>query len=148
MQREILFRGKRKDNGEWVYGYFVHIPCGRRSKDEYLIQTIKENGTIGLLHEIIPETLGRYTGLTDKNGVKIFEGDIVSNEWCFICGNSVVKFGEYDMSREYQQGHYGFYLEHLAPTEKAVTRKDMMYFANNCVVIGNIHDNPEVLEVK
>lgn len=74
--RDILFRGKRKDTGEWVYGYYAHIPCGRFKREEHLIQTIKKDGTIGLLHEVIPDTVGQDTGQTDKNGTKIFEGDI------------------------------------------------------------------------
>lgn len=145
-EREILFRGKTYD-GKWEQGDLRHGGYVHNDSETYIMRADYA------LHNIPvdPKTVGQYTGLTDKNGVKIFEGDIVSNEWCLISGNSVVKFGEYRgsyMSKEYQQGHYGFHLEHLDPSEEAITRKDMMYFANRCEVIGNIHDNSEFLEVK
>lgn len=151
-EREILFRGQRVDTGEWVHGFYYKAKFYATDKElcDYItVPYPDEEGRRSDHFMIDPETLGRYTGLTDKNNKKIFEGDIVSNEWCLISGNSVVKFGEYRgsyMSKEYQQGHYGFHLEHLDPSEEAITRKDMMYFANRCEVIGNIHDNPELIK--
>ena len=161
--REILFRGKCKDTGKWYEGYYVHLHkttyCFKedydRNPDNDMHQIIfEEMMDWGLPNrhfrvDVIPETVGQYTGLTDKNGKKIFEGDIVKNDWCFMCGNSVIKFGQYkplDMGNEYQQGHLGFYLEHIHKADKRSVRKDIMYFANNCEVIGNIHDNPELLK--
>ena len=69
--REILFRGKRLNNGEWVEGFYKHLPCGRFGADEHMIQTVLENGKIGMLYDIDPSTVGQYTGRKDKNGKRV-----------------------------------------------------------------------------
>ena len=121
--REILFRGKRIDNGEWVEGFYNHIPYGRFGKDEHMIQTVLENGKIGMLHDIYPCTVGQYTGLKDKNGKMIWEGDILS----LRTGRPhVVGFAD-----------GAFILE-----DSAIP----MSFAIKFEIIGNIHDNPELLK--
>lgn len=146
--REILFKAKREDNGEWVEGYFVKFYGSGDNKPNYMIFAIYEEEKRSQPYSVDPKTLCRYTGLTDKNGRKIWENDIVSNEWCLACGCSVVRFGEYKdfhMPETFQCGNLGFYLEHTHKRNKNC-RKDMMYFAGKCEVIGNAFDNPALLE--
>lgn len=137
--REILFRGKRLDNGEWAYG----MPCATERSGIYAIQTLQ-----GGIFDIIQETAGQYTGLTDKNGTKLFEGDIIQTkrtgykfEQVF---KLVVKYGEYT-PKDYCKSIYsqyatiGFY--------STDGKKDFQLgTCSNCIeIIGNIHDNPELI---
>ena len=132
--REILFRGKRKDNGEWVYGHYhncdyVGYPNGGDNKTtrHYILPQ-----NAGDAHVVIPETVGQYTGLTDKNGKRIFEGDIIEN----IDGRAIVFFDKTPC---------GFYMRFLDAYED--TPLDMGEMWDETEVIGNEHDNPELLEV-
>ena len=137
MNREILFRGKRKDNGEWVEGYL--IPQDWNTK--YFIGNIRGMD----LDEIIPKTRGQYTGLRDKNGTKIFEGDIVR----VYLENSapfptlfVVKIGKY---LDVDTGDYaiGVYLDNGKQQVNILSGEGNTYF--EIEIVGNIHDNPELL---
>ena len=127
--REILFRGKRTDNGEWVEGYLCECHHKDTGKYDYAIQEMFENGYI--MHEVIPETVGQYTGLTDKNGKKIFEGDICKHRSNYS-GNTVISVVTYT------DGHF------LA----LVCENSGFELSEKLEVIGNIHDNPELVEVQ
>ena len=135
--RKILFRGKRKNNGEWVEGFYIHVPCGRCSKDEHLIQTIKENGKIGQLYTVIPETVGQYTGLTDKKNIRIFEGDIIA----FSDRITKVFYNENCGSWDCK------YIKNIDGTPTKHEERSPSKWKHNSEVIGNIHDNPELLSL-
>ena len=131
--REILFRGKRTDNGTWAYGYLFCI-----WERTYLCWGTTND--VPNMKEVLPETVGQYTGLTDKNGVKIFEGDICRfkrfND--VHVGKVVFNVTTASFIMWYQPivGAYG---------EKA-TQKMLLSVCDDIEVIGNIHDNPELLE--
>ena len=134
MRKNIgVFRGKRKDNGEWIEGFFTcATDCCERL---YFIDVPrKDPDDSNHRYEIDPETVCEFTGLTDKNSVKIFEGDIVKTKYGRHC--KVIWFS----SRCYVQWD-------LFPVEnkhEAPDHFDIWDF-KNLEVIGNIYDNPELM---
>lgn len=125
--REILFRGKARVNGEWVYGDLIHEYRGRE-------RGIYQNGP-EIVYPLLPKTEGQYTGLIDKNGKKIFEGDII-------------KFGKSLGAVNYDEGC--FCVKPNKPYWRRLSNPAidivMNEYPNEIEVIGNIHDNPELLE--
>jgi uncharacterized phage protein (TIGR01671 family) len=126
IMREYKFRGKRIDNGEWVYGYVY--------KDALIGCNILQTKPCLAAIMVDPSTAGQYTGLKDKNGREIYEGDIV----------------------EYKDFSGGLYLFREQPKTKGIIKinnllkgiylKGMGTFeSNKAEIIGNIYDNPELL---
>ena len=137
--REILFRGKRADNGEWVEGSLVSYFKGKsasifesKSKAYHPVGTTTFCSTS--LYDVLPETVGQYTGLTDKNGRKIFEGDIVE-------GNSEYFTYTHPYGKVvYDGGQYLISFDDVLEDIECLGA-----WANDVEIIGNIYDNPELV---
>ena len=131
--REILYRGKKADNGECVYGDLSKWSNG------YFISLQSQNIKARTHIEVYPETVGQYTGLKDKNGTKIFEGDIVR-----------VSRGKDIETGEIQYNKYGVW---VIVYDKFYCNTFPYIFTSSdsnvwIKVIGNIHDNPELLNAE
>ncbi len=126
LKRDIVFRGKSIDNGEWVEGT-IHF------NGKYILSNKHRNNYHEWV-EIIPETVGQYTGMADKNGTNIFEGDIVRHidTMCHVVEvvNSEVYFDTEILEFGFRYSNELFHCQ----------------FNNEFEVIGNIHDNKELLK--
>ncbi len=124
---EYKFRGKRVDNGQWVYGFYREWTMPEIWKDrayrDGINYYIDEKGT-NESHLVIPETVGQYTGLHDKNGKEVYKGDIV------IYGNKIAVVVWDDDTCSF----------------KLKYKENLYNMWAACEVIGNIHDNPELLK--
>ena len=141
--REILFRGKRLGIGEWVEGYFFKAKLYRSDDELSEFISVPHPEIKGVSSDdflVDPDTVGQFTGLTDKNGQKIFEGDIVEG----YCHSQ----RRHELQRcEVAYGRDGFEARHhvvCGGEQRYYTYK--VLFSKDVVVIGNIHDNPELLE--
>lgn len=120
--REIKFRGKRVDNDEWVYGDLIID-----NAENYFIHRREEKRQEASM--VYPDTVGQFTGLLDKNGKEIYEGD-------------VVEFGNRIQGRSKVVFDNGCFMAEAKNYETALTYRVSMH----AIVIGNIHDTPELLK--
>ena len=136
--REILFRGKRYDNGEWEYG---HLVTGTYYLDQKPITAIMPSDLIFYprsevngWEDVDPETIGQFTGLTDKNGKKIFEGDLC------LCNRHIASSVDRQVFRINLNTQYG---QWVGDSFCSNITADEFFM---CEIIGNIHDNPELMD--
>ena len=122
--REIIFRGKCSD-GRWIYGWYSKYNGIPTITDSY-----------GEIHRVDSATVGQFTGLFDQNGTRIYEGDVITDRTTkYTTGAIYYGSGNIDCI-ECCGGVYGFYSKENADLRRA----------KDCVVIGNIHDNPDLLK--
>lgn len=138
MSREILFKAKRADNGEWVTGYY--FKAGEKSM--ILSFFTNETGLYYGMYEIDLETVCQYTGLTDKNGNKIWENDIVKFPDCEMStesgyGDCFINAGK--VAYDTESMSYFF-------TDRITVDMSDIIIKEEVEVLGNIFDNPELLE--
>ena len=151
--REILFRGKRKDSDEWKEGSYVYQHGCHMI---YLPDGV--DGEYGFdYYHVNPETVGQFTGLTDKNGKKIFEGDILlakvyetKTENVPVWGKNKVRTGnKIDVVWTVEYKNFmtscGYFIYGKDRRFHRLLTNSVI-FNNDCEVIGNIHDSPELLE--
>lgn len=130
---EILFRGKRVDNGEWVYGWYCKHAFGRWPLKDCIIPSRNaEDGYIEHV-EVVPDTVGQYTGVCDKQNVKIFEGDIVTVD------------GVYNLDKTTLYKEKVYWDKELALWDGFRNKyMDRSFVSYEITIIGNIHENPEL----
>lgn len=159
MNREIKFRGRRLDTGEWVYGYLCENTNGEICIQEIVRKVINGFAVPNRLHPVNPATIGQYTGMRDKNGKEIYEGDIIEINYKYeyqsvqgvipdqdcICVGIVtymedsLRFtirlikAEFPLNREFEDAEYVY-----VPFE--------IFDFEGIEIIGNIHDNKNLLE--
>lgn len=129
---EILFRGKRIDNGDWVYGFYGHKPNGNEAEEHFIMEWCFNTASDSIYTyfrdvPVIPETIGQYTGYKDENGKRIFGGDFIQSGTCIA---KVV----------FEKGAF------VLKSNGGYTHKALILNQSVWQVIGDAMDNPELLD--
>jgi len=133
--REIKFRGKRLDNGEWVYGYYVYY--GWIDNQKHYI--VPDYASALYAFEVDPSTVGQFTGILDKNEREIYEGDILKDT------NNAIYYVDFIRGCFYLKTNYKSF-PHLGWTEwLPMCEIDRLAIPVEFEIIGNIYENPELL---
>ena len=145
MNREILFRGKRVNNGEWVYGDLIRINNG--NDKIAIIPFVMDFGSSCDDYKVLLDTIGQYTGLKDKNGKKIFEGDIIKTPRGFI-GEVIFGRAEEECThREHRRKITDVYTTYGWVFKRAdgftIAIDDEILQGE---LLGNVTDNPELIK--
>lgn len=149
---EILFRGKRVDNREWVEGYVLHDAITGQWFIHEKSNSLNESSKTGeegiyrfVAYEVDSETICQWTGIADSENKKVWEGDII--KYHFGDGYARIEYGCYKNCWDNKfEKHMGFYL--VWPDEYSYLRKDLGYWIGTIALatVGNIFDNPELLQ--
>lgn len=148
MERGILFRGKILGKNEWFYG--VPVPVEINSYPTKRVEMVRAHSydELDYFHlssedeEVDPSTICQYIGLKDKDGVKIFEGDILEDEDHLL--RFVVKYGKYPENLGGKEEHIGFYCDWIE-CRWLRPKCGRLFGEDKFKIIGNIYDNPELL---
>ena len=153
MNERYLYRGKRKDNGEWVTGYLIkgnNTYIVTPESIYYMVVSISYIASVEFV-EVLPETIGQCTGLRDKNGKLIFEGDVVKyqfdNDDCPFPNKRTDKI----IGKIFFSSWRASFSVTAGKNLSDILNNDLFRYVRNgnrVDVIGNIHDNPELLEVE
>ena len=137
MKRVIKFRGKRLDNGEWVYGHYadyIHRDCGIPSPS--IIYPLPDCGN--MIIAIDPSTLGQFTGLHDRIGKEIYEGDII--EYCSRVDSFGAVWQTVRVEFRVNEGGYVCVNQYRKTRDAREIVRNIVHCFNKCIVVGNIHE--------
>ena len=153
MDKEMFFRGKRLNNGEWVCGSLIQMDS--EGSQSFIFPFYKYASSLTcaqivsmFMVAVDPTTVGQFTGLCDKNGVKIFEGDIVKTHYANAVKSDFVETVVFHNGRFCANSNIsetGQWWTSLADGVPHVSFDKSVYM-ESCKIIGNIHDNPELVK--
>lgn len=153
--REIKFRGKRIDNGEWVYGYYINQYVGECNEAtgawedvlrSFILKESHEDYSFENTHRVDPQTVGQYANIQDDDGNDLYEGNIVDGQ-AIACNGGFKYRGKVIFYK--QNNVHGWHVEDedggAWELKQLATRISLDHITGR--IVGNIHDNPELLEV-